>query len=170
MIPLYKSTVRLGVSNQKAEFNNDELEMIVEISFINESSQPITIEGLVITEKEFQFESSNYGELLKSHEIKSIKLTKNNYGSVPFIISPFSAYKNSFVFRYPNTTGSDYFLEVQTSKNFYIFPFNPSPHVTSNIHKNIMGRIREENTFWNQSYFRNQIEKIYKLINYLKVK
>ncbi|WP_313166612.1 hypothetical protein [Streptococcus parasuis] len=165
LIPLYKSTFRLGVSNQKAQFNIDELEMIVEITFINESSSPITIEGLIITEKEFQFESSNYGELLKNYDIKTINLQNIKYGSVPFIIPPFSTYKNLFVFRFPNTTRSDYFLEVQTSKGFYIFPFNPSPHVTSNTYKKVHGRIREENTFWKQNYFRSKIKQLNKLID-----
>jgi len=139
--------------------------MIVEITFINESSSPITIEGLIITEKEFQFESSNYGELLKNYDIKTINLQNIKYGSVPFIIPPFSTYKNLFVFRFPNTTRSDYFLEVQTSKGFYIFPFNPSPHVTSNTYKKVHGRIREENTFWKQNYFRSKIKQLNKLID-----
>ncbi|HGI4782358.1 TPA: hypothetical protein ACJ5R7_000122 [Streptococcus agalactiae] len=167
IVPLYKSTFRLGVSNQKAEFNLEELEMIVKITFINESYSPITIEGLTITEKKLQFEASNYGELLKSHEVKSSNF---KYGYVPFIIPPYSTYANNFVFRFPNTVKSNYFLEVQTSKKFYVFPFNPSPHVTTNCYREINGRVREENTFWKQDNFRNQINKIYKLIDYLKIK
>lgn len=162
LIPLYKSTFRLGVSNQKAEFDNDAKVMFVDISFINESSIPVTIQGLTITEEKFQSYSSNQGELLRPDEIRD-----NGFTTLPIVIPPYSLSKGKFAFRFPITFKSDYYLEVETSKLFLVFPFNPSPHITSNIGREIQGRWREENVHWQQSKFRQIPQNI---IDYLRIK
>ncbi|MHB9781452.1 hypothetical protein ACXM1Q_001715 [Streptococcus sp. 10F2] len=153
LVPLYKSTYRLGVANQRSIFDESTREMSVRISFINESANPITIVGLTVTKDKIQTYAKDIGSLKKSHEIKNTEFLHNGI-QLPLLIKPYSIYTGDFIFDSHILYQSDYFLEVQTPKRFLEFPFNPRPDIVTNEYKSVMGRTRENNVTWRQSQWR----------------
>ncbi len=175
----YRELYRLGLNNSQAIFDTEEKVMYVELTFVNESSLPLTIENLTATLEESQSYSSNVGELInekrniidKDH--RSFRNMDAETKTLPITLEPYSTTSYYFAFSEFLVYSHDYFLEVETPNRFIVFPFNPNKkNYSIGIEKK--GRSRLLVVTWRQhplreavSFFSRHFEKrtwqIYKI-------
>lgn len=128
----YRELYRLGLSNSQAIFDTEEKVMYVELTFVNESSLPLTIENLTATLEESQSYSSNVGELINEkrnvidRDHRFFRKMDAETKTLPITLEPYSTTSYYFAFSEFLVYGHDYFLEVETPNRFIVFTFNPN--------------------------------------------
>ncbi|WP_373106565.1 hypothetical protein [Streptococcus lutetiensis] len=157
LIKHYRELYRIGISNSKA-FNNESGQMVVRISFVNESSTPLTVQGMLISDKEFRSYSTDFGELIDGISTKRFN-KEINTRTVPFIVAPYSEVTDYFAFNCSAINNPNLFLEIETPKRFLVVPFNPIPD-TYHFADTRKGRTREVVMHWKQNPIREFKDKI----------
>lgn len=128
----YRELYRLGLNNSQAIFDTEEKVMYVELTFVNESSLPLTIENLTATLEESQSYSSNVGELINEkrnvidRDHRFFRKMDAETKTLPITLEPYSTTSYYFAFSEFLVYSHDYFLEVETPNRFIVFPFNPN--------------------------------------------
>lgn len=161
VIKHYRELYKIGISNSQAIFDESSKTMFVKITFVNESSLPFTVVGLMVTQDKFQYHLSDWGEFIHK-EIKVIHCNNHNRyeiedktSDLPIIIAPYSKEARYFAFKFPRTYRHDFFLEIESPQRFLVVPFNPVPDTCPNVAAERKGRVRVIQVHWRQHRIRS---------------